>query len=262
MDAAQERVAKIGLDAVGDRGYALGGSAALSMHGIGSRPSGDLDFFTNRGDIDFEQTFTDLQQAYRAEGYTVTTDRRGDQFAQFAVTDPSGRTIGVDALRDYRAQEPVQTDIGPVLDRDDAVAAKMQGVYDRGAAKDFIDVQAAMDSGYTRDRLLELGDDKQVDGMDRPLLAEQFDLAARHPDKDFEAYGVPPAQAGGIRTTMTNWAQEIRARAANPELDQQLRLAQSGVAPAGPTRPAVGDGAASRTSTPYGRDRGGQQRGE
>lgn len=260
MDEAQERVARIGLAAVRDRGYALGGSGALSVHGIGSRATNDLDFFTNRGDIDFEQTFADLRQAYEAEGYTVTTDRRGEQFAQFDVTDPSGRTIGVDALRDYRAQPTVETDLGPVLDRDDAVAGKIQGVYDRGAAKDFIDVQAAMDAGYSRERLLELGDDKQVDGMDRPLLAEQFDLAARRPNKDFEAYGVPPAQADSIRTTMTNWASEIRTRAANPDLDQTLRLTQSGLAPAGQNRPTLTNGAAPRTGgISYPRDQGRQQ---
>ncbi|GAA1612337.1 nucleotidyl transferase AbiEii/AbiGii toxin family protein [Kribbella karoonensis] len=261
MEPSQERAARIGLAAVQDRGYALGGSNALGIHGIGNRPSGDLDLCTNRGDIDFEQTFDDLRQAYEAEGYQVTMDQRGPQFAQFQITDPSGQSIGIDAIRDYRAQEPVETEVGPVLHRDDAVAAKVQGIYDRGAAKDFIDIQAAMAAGYSRERLLELGDDKQVDGMDRPLLTEQLDLAARLPGNDFADYGCSPEQTEGIRTTMTNWAAEIRARAANPELDRNLRLAESGMAPVGQGRLVTGSGDADRGHTPYypGRHRDGPQ---
>jgi hypothetical protein len=261
MEPAQERAARIGLAAVRDRGYALGGSNALGMHGIGTRPSGDLDLCTNRGDIDFERTFDDLRQAYEAEGYQVTLDQRGPQFAQLQITDPAGQSIGIDAIRDYRAQEPVETEVGPMLHRDDAVAAKVQGIYDRGAAKDFIDIQAAMAAGYSRGRLLELGDDKQVDGMDRPMLTEQLDLATRLPDKDFADYGCPPEQIEGIRTTMTNWAAEIRARDANPELDDNLRLAESGMAQAGQGRLVTGAGEAGRGHMSYysGRHRDGPQ---
>ena len=56
---------------------------------------------------------------------------------------------------------------------------------------------------------------------------------------------------------MTNWAAEVRARQANPELDENLRLAQSGVAEIGqPGLAAAGAGAADRRHSPYERDRG------
>lgn len=251
MDPAHEKAARIGLAAIRDRGYVLGGSNALAMNGIEARPAGDLDLCTNRGDIDFDQTFQDLKQAYEAEGYQVSMDQRGPQFAQLRVTDPSGREIGIDALRDYRAQPPVETEVGPILHRDDAVAGKMQGVYDRGSAKDFIDVQAAMEAGYSRERLLELGDDKQVDGMYRPMLTEQLDLAARLPDSDFAEYGASPEQAGAIRTNMTNWAKEIRAREANPEMDQNLRMMESGVAQVGQGKAPAAAATAQRDHTSY-----------
>jgi hypothetical protein len=261
MQPAHERAARIGLAAIGDRGYALGGSNALDAHGIRARPSGDLDLCTDRGEIDFEQTFQDLKSAYEAEGYQVSMEQRGPQFAQLQITDPSGQRVGVDAIRDYRANEPVQTEVGPVLHRDDAVGAKVQGVYDRGAAKDFVDIQAAMDAGYSRDRLLEIGDDREVGGLHRGHLSNQLDLAARRSDGDFAKHGVSPEQAGAIRTNMTNWAKEIRAREANPEMDQQLRLMESGVAQIGHGRVVSGAGAAQRGHADYypGQERGGPE---
>lgn len=250
MDAAQEQLIRIGLATVRDRGFALGGGNAMTLHGIGARPSEDVDIFTDRGDIDFGQVFADLRQAYEDRGYGVSVDQLSAQFGRFKVTDPSGRTIGLDAGRDYRSHPPVEIDVGPVLHPDDAVACKVQGVYDRGAAKDFIDVQAAMDAGYSRERLLELGDDRAVDGLDRNWLASQLERAQRVHDNDFAKYGISPEQSATIRTNMTNWAAEIRARQGNPDLDRNLRLAHSGVASirSGPVTSATGE--ATRRQTP------------
>src|SRR6266540_5607322 len=50
MDPDHERVTRIGLSTLGNRGFALAGGYALSAHGIGGRPSEDIDLFTNRMD--------------------------------------------------------------------------------------------------------------------------------------------------------------------------------------------------------------------
>jgi hypothetical protein len=46
MDAFQERLARIALDAVGDRGFVLGGGHAVELHGMSVRSSEDIDLFS------------------------------------------------------------------------------------------------------------------------------------------------------------------------------------------------------------------------
>lgn len=46
MDAFQARLARIALDAVGDRGFVLGGGHAVQLHGMGARLSKDIDLFS------------------------------------------------------------------------------------------------------------------------------------------------------------------------------------------------------------------------
>jgi hypothetical protein len=47
MERRHERIAKIALAAGAPYGLALAGGYAVSAHGIGNRPSGDVDLFTS-----------------------------------------------------------------------------------------------------------------------------------------------------------------------------------------------------------------------
>ncbi|WP_344433799.1 hypothetical protein [Actinomadura bangladeshensis] len=48
MDRFQFRLVCIALDVVGDRGFVLGGGHAVQMHGMGARPSEDIDLFSSQ----------------------------------------------------------------------------------------------------------------------------------------------------------------------------------------------------------------------
>ena len=48
MDRFQLRLVGIALDVVGDRGFVLGGGHAVQMHGMGARPSKDIDLFSSQ----------------------------------------------------------------------------------------------------------------------------------------------------------------------------------------------------------------------
>jgi len=43
MDQLHERLARIGLDVLGGRGFVLGGGHAVELHGMASRPSEDIE---------------------------------------------------------------------------------------------------------------------------------------------------------------------------------------------------------------------------
>jgi hypothetical protein len=54
MEARHEQIARIALAAGARYGLALAGGYAVSAHGMGNRPSGDVDLFTgwqNRGEF-------------------------------------------------------------------------------------------------------------------------------------------------------------------------------------------------------------------
>ncbi|WP_433516079.1 nucleotidyl transferase AbiEii/AbiGii toxin family protein [Nonomuraea sp. CA-143628] len=70
MDQLQERLARIGLEVAAQQGFVLGGGHAVQLHGMGARPSEDIDLFApQRGTPEqIEQVVVD---AYRREGFQV-----------------------------------------------------------------------------------------------------------------------------------------------------------------------------------------------
>ena len=62
----------------------------------------------------------------------------------------------VELAVEWRAHDPVQLAVGPVLHSGDAAASKACALFGRALPRDFLDVGAAIMSGrYTRERLLE-----------------------------------------------------------------------------------------------------------
>jgi Phosphotransferase enzyme family/Nucleotidyl transferase AbiEii toxin, Type IV TA system len=119
---------------------------------------------------DFPTAVDKVIAAYQAEGLDVQVDLRLDTFARLHVTDPN-RQHRVELVANWRAQPPVHMDIGPVLHPDDVMAGKMDALYNRAAARDFLDIDAAITSGrYTLEHLCQLAHDADA-GFDRQLFA-------------------------------------------------------------------------------------------
>jgi hypothetical protein len=260
MDPEHAQVARIGLSAVRDQGFALSGGQAFNAHGIGVRKSQDVDLFTDR-QTDFGTAVGRLQTAYREEGYQVDIARQSAEFAQFELTK-DGRTTQVDVGRDFRSRPPVETEVGPMISAEDAVGSKVGAVYERGEAKDYIDLEAAAQSGrYSRDDLLALGDEREVTEIDRDLFAEQLDQAGRIPDAKYAEHGLSGEQTAALKQDMSNWAQQLRTRAANPDMDNAMRLMESGHARPGSGDAVRSNGEADRRLSPYEQGRGMGERG-
>ncbi|HUZ37943.1 MAG TPA: hypothetical protein VMV17_16600 [Streptosporangiaceae bacterium] len=90
MEPRHERIAKIALAAGARYGLALAGGYAVSAHGIGSRPSGDVDLFTNwqHGD-EFPELTSAVVAALEAAGYKASVVMSAETFARLTVTDPA-----------------------------------------------------------------------------------------------------------------------------------------------------------------------------
>ena len=91
---------------------------------------------------------------------------------------------------DWRENEPVHLEIGPVLHADDAVANKICALFGRAEVRDFVDAAAILASGrYTEDELLTLAADHDP-GFDRSWFAEALTAINRLPDSLFQPYGL------------------------------------------------------------------------
>jgi nucleotidyltransferase AbiEii toxin of type IV toxin-antitoxin system len=211
MEPRHERIAKTAL-AVGARyGLALAGGYAVSAHGMGNRPSGDVDLFTSwqhRGE--FSELTAAVIAALEAAGYKATVIMSAETFTRLTLTDPAdGTEEKVELSVDWRAHEPVQLAVGPVLHADDAVANKVCALFGRALPRDFLDVDAAITSGrYTREQLLELAADADH-GFDRLLFADALGALTQITDAAFAEYRADSGMIADMRHRFAQWRREL-----------------------------------------------------
>jgi hypothetical protein len=180
---------------------------------MGNRPSGDVDLFTSwqhRGE--FPEMAAAVISALEAAGYKASVIMSAETFSRLILTDPAdGAEEKVELSVDWRAHEPVQLSVGPVLHADDAVANKVCALFGRALPRDFLDVDAAVTSGrYTRERLLELAAEADL-GFDRLLFADALGALTQITDAAFTEYRTDPGAIADMRHRFAQWRQELLA---------------------------------------------------
>lgn len=214
----QRAAAALILDVISDAGFALAGSGAIREHGLIGRPTRDVDLFTN--DTATEPFATAVGRAVATlidHDHQVVIARSADQFARLAVTASDGYQFEVDLGVDWRAHEPVRLHVGPVLDLQDAVANKVGALYNRAAARDYLDVDTIRQSERFSDaELLRLALEHDP-GFDPVLFAEQLSHATRVPASALTEYGVSPEQALALQQRLTTWATQLVEQQPKPD---------------------------------------------
>jgi hypothetical protein len=121
------RIARIARAAGARYGLALAGGYAVSAHGIGNRPSGDVDLFTSwQRREEFPELTAAVVAALEVAGYKVSVIMSAETFTRLTLASPEGGAEEkVELAVDWRAHDPVQLAVGPVLHSDDAVANKV-----------------------------------------------------------------------------------------------------------------------------------------
>jgi hypothetical protein len=122
------------------------------------------------------------------------------------LTDPlDGQEEKLELSVDWRAHDPVQLDVGPVLHPDDAVANKVCALFGRALPRDFLDVDATLMSGrYTREQLLELA--AAADGgLDPLIFADALGALTQITDAAFAEYGTDTNALTDMRHRFAEW---------------------------------------------------------
>jgi hypothetical protein len=209
VEAFHQGLARIGLDAGEQYGFALAGGYAVQAAGFLERPSEDVDLFTvweRRGE--FDDAARAIVDAYRAAGLSVEVERQHDTFTRLTVGD-GVRAAKVELGLDSRAHAPVRAPIGPVLHPDDAVANKMRAICERVKACDFIDIDAVLRSGrYQRSMLLQLAQRSDIT-FDVSRFADALGQAQSLDAEHFTPYGIVGEDLDALRHRLALWRVEL-----------------------------------------------------
>lgn len=205
-------LAKLGLRVGGPYGFALAGGHAVAAHGILQRPSEDVDMFADwHLRADFPAAVDAVVSEYQSQGYIVRVDHRTDTFARLYVIDTAvpDEQHRVELVANWRMQPPVQMDVGPVLHLDDVMAGKVDALYNRAAARDFLDIDAAITAGrYNLDQLCGLAEAIDA-GFDRAIFAEMLGRIDRFDDEEFTQYRISSSDVPALRARVARWRAEL-----------------------------------------------------
>ncbi len=138
------QVAAIALGAAAGHGFALAGGNALLAHGVISRPTQDVDLFTDQ-QHGVEAAAGLVEAALRGAGFTVERQDdaedladifpgMGEGLAEWVVSAPGGEELTVQLAYFDRDREPVAMDVGPVLDLQD-VAGGRSALWRAGSSR-------------------------------------------------------------------------------------------------------------------------------
>lgn len=220
--AVQREVARIAL--AGVHGFALAGSGAIREHGVIDRPTEDVDLFTTSQDVtEFGAAVDAITEQLRGSGFTVDQTRRAAQFARLHVATSDGRQLDVDLGVDWRQDDPVRLDVGPVLSLADAVGNKVSALYSRGEPRDYLDVDAIRRSGRFTDEQLVTAAAERDPGFEAGMFAQQLAGVRRLTPRDVRGYGVTPEELEDVKTRCVQWASTLQQ-----QLDSGMRGEQRG----------------------------------
>jgi Nucleotidyl transferase AbiEii toxin, Type IV TA system len=222
VDDFHRDVAVIALRAAGKHGFALGGGNALIAHGIVSRPTEDVDLFTNEDD-GVKAAAGAVGDALQEAGYAVERrdltgglaevfDGMGDGLAEWIVTGPGGAQMMLQMAYFDRGRRPVTMDVGPVPDLpvlhlEDVIGSKVCALASRVEPRDYVDTAAALQR-YTVDELITLA--KRLDpGLEDRDFADVGRQLDRMPDQLFARYGLDPQNVARLRERFGNWPRTL-----------------------------------------------------
>lgn len=212
LDRLHRDVAEVALRAAG-HGFALGGGNALIAHGIISRPTQDVDLFTDE-ETGVSKAADAVEAALREAGFGAERtygagdlaeifEGMGECLAEWVVTTPGGEQIALQMAYFDRSSRPVTMDVGPVLGVEDVIGGKACALASRAEPRDYIDIAAALNK-YTVTEIIGFARrlDPGLEDRDFSDAGNRLDQWGNH---IFAAYGLTPTEITTLRKHFTNW---------------------------------------------------------
>jgi hypothetical protein len=216
VDDFHAEVAAIALRAAGP-GFVLAGGNALRAHGIGRRPTMDVNLATSLED-GVRNAMDAVADALKEAGFHV---ERIDSFAdddpdqpdfigemaggwvEWTVARRAGKQVVLQMSLTGSARTPVQMALGPVMALEDVLGAKLLASIERGEVRDLIDLGDAL-RRFSPYQLMEWARalEPSLTIGDFATVAAQLDTLE---DKAFTAYGLDEAAIRSLRERFAAW---------------------------------------------------------
>jgi Nucleotidyl transferase AbiEii toxin, Type IV TA system len=213
LDELHRRVATVALRVANRYGFALGGGNALIAHGLITRPTQDVDLFTNE-ETGVEAAAGSVEAALRRAGFETEREDQAaglsDMFegmdeglAEWTVTASDGQQIMLQMAYFDRTRQPVTMDVGPVLSLEDVVGGKVCALAGRAEPRDYIDTAAALKRYSIRDAI---GLARRLDpGLEDRDFADAVRRLDQWGDGIFAPFGLGPADVAELREAFRDW---------------------------------------------------------
>lgn len=213
LSELHRRVATVALRVATRYGFALGGGNALIAHGLITRPTQDVDLFTN-DEAGVLAAAGSVEAALAAAGFAAEREDgaaglgeifegMGDGLAEWTVTAPDGQRMMLQLAYFDRAAQPVTMEVGPVLSLQDVVGGKLCALASRAEPRDYIDTAAAL-RHYRLDEAI--GFARRLDpGLEERDFAEAAARLDRWGDAVFAPFGLSPADVAALRKAFAGW---------------------------------------------------------
>lgn len=185
--------------------FLVAGGAALVAQRLTTRPTQDLDFFTASGAATVHAASDELTAAAADRGWPVTRVRDHDTFCRLLVQGPEDLIVDI-ALDSSPILPPQSSSLGPTFDARELAGRKVIALFDRAAARDFVDVYM-LSRRYSTRTLLSRA--QEVDaGFDRRVLADMISLLDRYSDVDLSLGDV---DVPALRDFFLQWRTDLLA---------------------------------------------------
>ena len=185
-------------------GFLLAGGAALLAQHLTSRPTEDLDFFTAPGRGHVHAARDELEAAARQLGWSIERIQDSGTFCRLIIRSDTAELLtdlGVDAPPGHPGSV---TDAGPTFAPEELAGRKLLALFDRAAARDFVDVYL-LARRFPKDVLLARA--AEVDaGFDTKVLADMIATLTRFADAEIPLPGEP---VSALRAFYKIWHSEL-----------------------------------------------------
>lgn len=187
-------------------GFVLAGGAALVACGLSERPTRDVDLFGSDLAVGVAGAADALEAVCLGRGWNVNLIQDSPTFRRFVV-----RTVHDELLVDLAVDSPpmgalIITAFGPTYPPEELAARKLLALFDRAAARDFVDLHA-LSARFDLARLVELA--AQLDqGFDSEVLVEMLASLRRFSDEELADLGADPKE---LRAFIDRWARRSRS---------------------------------------------------
>ena len=185
----QKELARTFLEADENKSFVLTGGAALLSHGISNRPTQDLDFFTWQSKEVVEQGLEILKSIAKEKGWTYQKVVDELEFKRYQII--GNEALLVDISRDSILILPAtDSELGQLVSPKELGARKLLALFDRAAARDFVDLKVLLGI-FEISELLDLA--KRIDsGFSVEIFVYMLSQLEKYSDQDLIDLGEDP----------------------------------------------------------------------